>query len=440
MASHHIHFTKRALERLPIPHNPDPSKGSRYDTYYDTTEKKLCLIITSSGTRTFYLLSRIDGRTERIRLGSFPAMSVENAQKAARIKKSEIDMGINPNKKKQELKAETTLGEFFKRYMDEYSRKHKKSWVYDEREIPQRMGDWFSRKLSQITKQDIQRRMAQISESSGPIAANHFLQRIRAMYNKAKEWGWVGDNPALGIKQNKKIARDRFLQPNELACIHAALDEEANTTATDYIRMSLLTGARKSNVLAMRWEEIDMDRAEWRIPETKNGEPLTVPLTKIALDILTKRMTLSKSPWVFSDGKNGAKHFADPKKPWNRVLMAATIKYWLNDIRLGEWVAEILKSQPITATIAESFKAIKLAAEKQNISLPIGVMDVHLHDLRRTLGSYQAISGANSYVIGKTLGHKSQQSTAIYARLNLDPVRESMEAAHEMIFKHASTK
>jgi integrase len=75
------------------------------------------------------------------------------------------------------------------------------------------------------------------------------------------------------------------------------------------------------------------------------------------------------------------------------------------------------------------FEEVQRLAKKAHIDLPIGLMDVRLHDLRRTLGSFQAAAGASQYVIGKSLGHKSQQATAIYARLNLDPVRQSVETA-----------
>ena len=66
-----------------------------------------------------------------------------------------------------------------------------------------------------------------------------------------------------------------------------------------------------------------------------------------------------------------------------------------------------------------------------------GIKDIRLHDLRRTLGSWQAATGANSYIIGRSLGHKNQQSTAIYARLSIDPIKESVEKAAQAMLKHA---
>jgi integrase len=150
--------------------------------------------------------------------------------------------------------------------------------------------------------------------------------------------------------------------------------------------MSLLTGARRSNVLAMNWREINLENKSWRIEETKNGESQTIHLPDQAIKILTRRMELRYSDWVFPSSTSASGHIEEPKKIWKRVLAAA------------------------------------------------GIENLRIHDLRRTLGSWQAATGANSYIIGKSLGHKTQQATAIYARLNLDPVRESVNKATDAMF------
>ena len=90
--------------------------------------------------------------------------------------------------------------------------------------------------------------------------ANRLLARIHIIYNKAIEWGWEGVNPAQGVKKFKEKSRDRFLHPDELPRFFESLDAELNDTIRDYIYVSLFTGARKSNVLAMRWEEIQFER------------------------------------------------------------------------------------------------------------------------------------------------------------------------------------
>jgi integrase len=269
----------------------------------------------------------------------------------------------------------------FQEFMERYSKKHKRSWQYDEREINKFLPHWFKRKASTISKQEIQILHERVRDENGLYQANRLLERISSIFNRAIEWGWHGTNPAEGIRKFREKSRDRFLQPDELPRFFAALEAEDNQTARDYIMLSLLTGARKSNVLAMRWDEIQFERAEWRIPETKNGDPLTVPLSLQAIEILDRRRLGTNSEWVFSVDNSKSGHFTDPKRAWQRVLARA------------------------------------------------GIKDLRIHDLRRSLGSWQASTGASGFVIGKSLGHKSQQATQIYARLNLDPVRESIERA-----------
>jgi integrase len=243
------------------------------------------------------------------------------------------------------------------------------------------LSHWFKRKSSTITKQEIQLLHERIRDENGLYQANRILERISSIFNRAIEWGWQGENPAQGIRKFREKSRDRFLQPDELPRFFSALEEEENTTARDYIMLSLLTGARKSNVLAMRWEDIFFERAEWKIPETKNGDSLTLPLSQNAVEILERRRQDTHSQWVFPADASKSGHFSDPKRAWQRVLTRA------------------------------------------------GIKDLRIHDLRRSLGSWQASTGASGFVIGKSLGHKSQQATQIYARLNLDPVRDSIEKA-----------
>lgn len=209
------------------------------------------------------------------------------------------------------------------------------------------------------------------------------------MFTKAISWGWNGTNPTFGVKKFKEKSRERFLHGDELSRFFDALETESNRTLADFFMLSLLTGARRANTLAMRWQDIDMHRAIWTIQETKNVTSHTVPLSSEAIAILTKRLpqkTLS-SVWVFPNNTSKSGHLEEPKSAWKRILKRANLQ------------------------------------------------DLRLHDLRRTLGSWQAATGANSYVIGKSLGHKTQQATAIYARLNIDPVRESMEKATSAMLK-----
>lgn len=381
MGSRKLNFTKAALAAA-----PPAAKGGR-DHYYDLREQGLMLAVTPAGSKSFYLYKRIDGKPERLLLGRFPDLTVENARKMAQAAKGKIAAGQNPQKERRAIRDEMTFEALFQDYLEKYSKVHKRSWRYDEREVNRFLSPWFRRKISAISKAEVERLHAKIGKENGTYQANRILERIRSIFNKAIDWGWDGANPAVGIKKFKERSRDRFLQPDELPRFFEALAAEPNEAARDFFMLSLLTGARKSNTLAMRWDEINFTAKTWRIADTKNSDPLTVHLPQQAMDILTARKWASESPWVFpGDGAKG--HLADPKKAWARILKAA------------------------------------------------GIADLRIHDLRRTLGSYQAATGANGYIIGKSLGHRSQQSTAIYARLNLDPVRDSVNKATDAMFAY----
>lgn len=437
MSSYKINFTKTNLERIIPPQKTSLKKGGIFDTYYDTKEKGLVLLVSNGKAKTFYLYMKVKGKPERIRIGSFPTISIEQARKDTTRNRSLINQGLNPNEEKNRLKKEITFKELFDQFMDRYSKKFKRSWQYDEREINKFLPHWFNRKVSQISKQEIQTLHEKIGENNGIYQANRLLERIRAIYNKAIEWGLNVINPTQGIKKFREQSRDRFIQADELPYFWKALAEEQNETIRDYIIVSLLTGARKSNVLSMRWEDLNLDRKEWRIPLTKNNDPLVIPLAPVVLNLLEIRRNSQNinNPWVFSSKNNKSKHLAEPKRAWRRILQKATISFWQNDVRYSVLIKNIITALPNLLSVSEIFTRVTRKVSQMNIILPKGLMDIRLHDLRRTLGSWQAATGATTALIGRSLGHKSQQATAVYERLNIDPVRQSMEKAAEAMLK-----
>jgi integrase len=123
----------------------------------------------------------------------------------------------------------------------------------------------------------------------GKYEANRTLAYIRAIHNKIIEWGWKGTNPAAGIHKFKGQKKDRFILHDELPKLMEALEIEPNKNMKDFFLVCLYTGARYGNVLSMRWEDLDFSINEWRIPDTKNGEPVRIPLIGKALDVLNNR-------------------------------------------------------------------------------------------------------------------------------------------------------
>ena len=381
-----INLTKAEINKLPT-----PKKGLLYCK--DTKEKGLSLYITANRIITFFIRKRISGKDERVLIGNFPEITIENARKQARIIKVQLASGVNPNQEKKGLKKEISFGDLFGEYMERYSKKHKRSWKYDEREVNKFLPHWFKRKISTISNQEIRLLHEKIGNENGIYQANRLLERIRAIYNKAIKWGYKIENPTNNIKKFKEQSRDRFIQTDELPRFFEALEQEENKIIKDYILLSLYTGARKGNVIAVKWEQINFTIFEWHIPKTKNGDPQTIPLIEQAIKLLQKRKSENEKldlkdfqkEWVFPSLTSASGHLSDPKRAWKRILDKAQIK------------------------------------------------DLRIHDIRRTFGSYQAITGASLPMIGKSLGHKSSQTTQIYSRLNNDPVRQSMNKAIELM-------
>ncbi len=380
MSGNKFNFTKRILEDLPI-----PSKGKRV-YHYDTKVRGLGVSLTDKGTLTFIVYRKVNGRPERITLGRYPDLSIENARGAASEVNSQIAQGKNPNQEKNKLRDELTLKELFIQYFERHAKLHKKSWQDDEKWYRLYLSQWNKRKIFSIHRTDIEALHAKVGKDHGIYAANRMLTLLCVMFNKAIDWGWEGVNPVHGIKKFREISRERFLQGDELPRFFKALEEENNRALADFFMLGILTGARRGNLLAMRWEEVNFDQATWRIPETKNGSSHLVPLPPEAMNILKGRFNAKENGWVFPSTTSKSGHLEEPKSAWKRILKKASLQ------------------------------------------------DLRLHDLRRTLGSWQAATGASSYVIGKSLGHKTQQATAIYARLNIDPVRESVEKATSAMF------
>lgn len=241
-----LNFTKKALDTLPL-----PSAGKRL-YFYDTKIRGLELMVTEQGTKSFKVYRKCNGKPVRVTLGKYPEMTVENARNEAQRVIAEMLKGKNPNEEKKKLRSETTFWDIFSLFMERYSKQHKKTWQTDEKDVRRFLGHWFQRKLSIITKQEVQAIHENIKKENGLYQANRLLARIHIIYNKAIEWGWDGINPAQGVKKFKEKSRDRFLHPDELPRFFEALDTEENDTIRDYIYISLLTGVRKSNVLAMR--------------------------------------------------------------------------------------------------------------------------------------------------------------------------------------------
>lgn len=432
-----FNFTKEKLDNLPLP--------IERDTHHDAKSAGLQIRITAKGTKTFSFFRRIKGgEPTRVTLGRYPALSIEKA----RFQAAEINLAIesreNPAEARRAHKAELTLAELFEQYLTRHSKPKKRTWKEDvqkyERYLSKPLGKM---KLSAITRKDIGSIHNKITLDGHPATANRVLALISSIFGRAIEWSIVEQNPAIGIKRNKEVKRERFLQSNELPIFFKALAAESNETVRDIFLIGLLTGARRENVVSMRWLDISFDRAEWHIPRTKNDDPHTITLSPEAIEILKHRKPTTTQSFVFTGiGKLG--YFRNPEKGWKRLkARAQAIGYieaigkqsdW-SDSELGNYINEGI------ANPAQQIKSLEALGESLGLSPEeFSISDLRIHDLRRTLGSWQAKSGASLVMIGKSLNHKSVQTTSIYARLDREPVRASVELATNAMLEAAGLK
>lgn len=390
-----INFTKLRIEALPIPAAAGGGFARNY--YRDERAAGLVLCVTSAGSKTFEFYKRVAGRPTRVKIGHFPDLSVEQARNAAARLAGEIAQGGNPAEKRRVARGEMTLQELFDHYIEAHAKPHKRTWEEDVRQFELHLSGLRNRKLSSIRHADIQALHARAARESvqtkevngkvrkrtigGPYGANRLLALVSVLFSHAASGGYEGPNPAKGIRRFKEQSRDRFLHADELGAFFTALNAEPDPWK-DFFLVTLLSGARRSNVQSMRWADLELNRGLWRIPEgdSKNKEPMVCILVRPVVEILQQRSAAGGGSYVFpSRGASG--HIAEPKKAWTRILERANIK------------------------------------------------NLRMHDLRRTLGSWQAATGASLSIIGRALGHKNVATTAIYARLDMDPIRQSVETA-----------
>jgi integrase len=368
-------FSNRALESIKA-----PAKDRAW--VYDSRQTGLCLMITANDSRAFYVLKKVNGRTQRIRLGDFEDIGTDQARKLCAKTLGQIAEGIDPQAEKRAIRAETTLGELWDLFTAK-AKLTKRSFNTDESRWKHHLKAWSSRRLSDITTGDISALHTRIGKDK-PITANRVLALLSTMYNRAKPSGYTGGNPCDGVEKFAENSRERFLNRDELQRFAAALEVEGDPYG-DLFYLCLWTGARQGNVRSMRWAELDLKLGTWTIPASKfkTNKPLVVHLSPPALITLKRRKEAAVSgvEWVFPQADKPEGFVTNPTKAWKRVCKAAKLD------------------------------------------------NLKIHDLRHTNASYQLASGAGIGTIKGTLGHASITTTQRYSHLDLSSIKTAVDAA-----------
>ncbi len=367
-------LTKAIIDRALL-----PSTG--FYLLRDSGQRGLAVCVTAHGSKSFVYDGRLGGVQKRITLKPKPA-NVEQARRAVAALRGENE---TPTSKRAPF-----LEEFFQTYIERHAQPNKKSWKQDEELFKSVMpAAWLKRRLSAITTGEISEWHDRMGRERGHVRANRGLTLLRTLYNKGREWRIFHDaNPCDGIKLFKERSRTRFLNADELRRLNTALIAEPSPYWRAFFQLSYLLGTRKSELLGARWQHVDFNAMTLTLPDTKSGEDTLLPLTGAEVEILRSLPSRETSEWLFP-GVGASGHMREAKSAWKRLTRCA------------------------------------------------GLEGVRIHDLRRTTGSWMAMAGHGLPLIGKALGHTSTDSTEVYARLQLAPVRAAKEALSRIMLQAA---
>lgn len=391
-------------------------RATRY-TVFDSDVKGFGVRVTPNGAKSFIFEYRTGGREttkQRVTLGSFPGLKVEDARKAAEQTRAQKALGADPAADKRQAKLDATVKEAADAWLAEHVKAKRKSRTALDYELTLNkhvVPALGKTRLRELKRTDVTRLHSRVSKAA-PIAANRVLAVVSSLWTWAarREMCAFEANPAKGIERNKEQRRERFLDDVELERLgatlalaeshglpysvdetkagakHAAKPENRRTKidprVCDVIRLLLLTGCRLREVLHLKWSEIDFQRGLLLLGDSKTGAKPVI-LSAMALDLLREQEREAECDFVFPGAGGEAR--SDLKKPWSSIVKHAELE------------------------------------------------GLRIHDLRHTAASLAAGAGFSLPVIGRLLGHSQPATTARYAHLAHDPVRDAADAIGSIV-------
>jgi integrase len=363
---------------------PAPEKGSKI--LYDGGKDRIPgfgLRVTAAGVKAFVLNYTIAGRERRMTIGGYPAWSVAAAREEAKRLRMDVDRGIDPLADREALREAPTMNGLADRYLAEHAVK-KRTGKDDAAMIRLHVRPVLgNHKVAAVTFADIDRLHRDLSRHA-PYRANRVLSLLAKMFSLAIRWEMREDNPCRGVERNHEDRRYRYLTGDELRRLTEALSAHPNQNAANAVRLLLLTGSRRGEVLKATWSQFDLAEGVWTKPSshTKQKTEHRVPLSAAARQLLVTMQAGCEpsSPYVFA-----TRHRDALKRSWAALCRAA--------------------------------------------DLP----GVRLHDLRHSYASILASAGLSLPIIGQLLDHSSTGTTARYTHLFDDPLRSATERAASII-------
>ena len=375
------HITKRSV---------DAAKARSADSYlWDDELAGFGLKVTPAGRKVYlvqYQLGGRQGRTRRVTIGQHGQVTPTFARTEARRLLGEIAAGRDPANDRDKTRTDKSLGVVLDQFMVEYVRPKLKARTAQEYQrsaklhILPRLG---RRSIGEVSRADVARLHYELKNK--PYQANRTLALLSKFFRWAEAHGLRpdGSNPCRHVQKYREARRERFLSEAELARLGDALreadkDKSCSPWVIAAIRLLAFTGARRNEILTLRWEHFSEEHESLFLPDSKTGRK-AIHLNAPALALLQTIPRLEGNPYVIC-GERPGRHLVNIEKPWRRIRGAAKLD------------------------------------------------DVRLHDLRHSFASVAASDGQSLIVIGKMLGHSQPATTARYAHLADDPVKAASDA------------
>ena len=382
------------LKNSMIKHLPTPAKSNK--VHYDDEVKGFGARVTAAGARSFVLnyVTR-SGRERRYTIGSCQDWSTTAARAEARRLRQLIDQGGDPLADIEAEREAPTVGDLIARFEAEHLPRLRESSAADYKlMLDKHVRPHFGKhtKVADVCFADIDALHRKITKVGNPYRANRTIAVVSRMFSLAVRWAMRSDNPCRGVEKNKEYGRRRYLSADELARLTEALTACPNRQTANIIRLLLLTGARRGEVLGMRWADVDLATGTWSKPpsSTKQKEAHEVPLSapaRLLLSEVRDEQARSRRPlgeFVFTGG--GSKgHVVEIKRGWRTLCKSAKID------------------------------------------------GLRINDLRHSFASQLASGGASLPLIGALLGHSNPSTTHRYSHLFDDPQRQAVERVGAVI-------
>lgn len=348
--------------------------------YWDEALEAFGLRVYPTGRRVYVCTYRVNQRKRLATLGRADAMSLDQARKKAMTYLAKAANQEDPQSNRDAQRELKTIDELCEAYIEGHAKKKKKTWKADQSCLKRYVLSKLSGRLAvSLVTADIEAIHSQLG-ADHPYGANNLLKVIRKMFNWAKVAGFVPrDHPNLvaGIVRFPERSRKRFITTVEMPLFLRALEQEDNDYARHGIWMLLLMGLRCNELLKAKWEDIDWDMGTLFIGLTKNGEPLLAPISEAAMERFRIIPRMSNNPYIIC-GRRPGKHLHSLGDAFHRTLKRA------------------------------------------------GLVNLRIHDLRRTVGSWLAQDGRSLHLIGDVLNHRDPKTTAGYAYFQTQQRRDAL--------------